>query len=219
MPDFWRRLIVALDVKRKEKIFRIIDSLYPRVRIFKIGLIPFTKFGPGIVKELVKKGLDIFLDLKFYDIPNIIENSVSIISQLGVWGFTIHIRAGREALLKAKAARERSSGKIKPLIFGVSELTSEKEGKKVLSLVRIASQLELDGVVASAREVSLIKKNFPSLKVITPGIRSKGSLPFDQKRIATAREAISRGADYIVVGRPIIEAEDYFKAARGILDS
>jgi len=143
-----------------------------------------------------------------------------VITGLGCWAFTVHIKAGEEALraVKKEVAKAARKGKLsRPLILGVTELTSKKSsGNKVLQLAGIAQRSGLDGVVASAREAGRIKKKY-HLKVVTPGIRPPGAGKADQKRVATAGFALAQGAVYIVVGRPIIEQKDYLKAAEAVL--
>lgn len=221
MSDYWQKLIVALDMEDKSKIKKAVKELLPQGVKFKIGVIAFTKFGPALVRDLVSAGADVFLDLKLYDIPNTMKRAAAAIVELGCWAFTVHIKAGEEALSAVKeevTAAAKESPRRKPLIFGVTELTSSKAAKqKVLGLVSIADKAGLDGVIASAQEIKLIKKRY-KIKVITPGIRSCRDDNADQKRVATAKFAFNHGADYIVVGRPIIKERDYLKAARRVLE-
>ena len=217
----WDKLIVALDSEDKFKIEEVVEAFSSRGVKFKIGSIAFTKFGPEIVKGFIGGGVDIFLDLKLYDIPNTMARAASVITELGCWAFTVHLQAGEEALEAVKRAVEDTAKKLnkpKPLILGVSVLTSSFTSQaEVDNLVKRAGCLGLDGVIASANEVKEIKQSFPNLKVITPGIRNPLDSAGDQKRIATAKQAFANGADYIVVGRPIIGKEDYLKAAEDIL--
>jgi orotidine-5'-phosphate decarboxylase len=218
----WDRLIVALDLDSKQEIEKVVKVLVPKKVKFKIGVIAFTKFGPQLVNKLIAKKIDIFLDLKLYDIPNTMKETASIIAQMGCWAFTVHIKAGQEALgaVKEEVARIcRDNGLRKPLILGVTELTSSQAGlEKVLSLAEGACQAGIDGVIASAKEAEAIKSKFGNkLKVVTPGIRNPNDEVGDQKRITTAQTAFKNGADYIVVGRPIIAKADYLGAAKEIL--
>ncbi|MFA7677437.1 MAG: orotidine-5'-phosphate decarboxylase [Candidatus Omnitrophota bacterium] len=216
----WEKLIVALDLENKKKIQNAVNKLFRKGVKFKIGSIAFTKFGPSLVKEMVGKGVDVFLDLKLYDIPNTMKEASRSYVQMGCWAFTVHIKSGAKALREVKKEITATARKLKarrPLVLGVTELTSESADKKsVLSLARLAKACGLDGVIASAKEAALIKRNC-RLKVITPGIRAGGGQRGDQKRVATAGFAFAQGADYIVVGRPIINEKDYLKAARDIL--
>jgi len=222
LSNFWDKLIVALDLEDREKIKEVTKTLGPKGVKFKIGSIAFTKFGPDLVKELIKSGKDVFLDLKLYDIPNTTAKAAAIIAQMGCWAFTVHLKAGRETLTALKTAIDKETpkrGQIKPLILGVTILTSsEAASEEVKSLVALADSVGLDGVVSSAHNVKEIKKSFPRLKTVVPGIRNPEDDKVDQVRVATAKEAFANGADYIVVGRPIIEKKDFLKAAREILD-
>lgn len=218
----YKKLIVALDLTDKKKIFKVVKELAPYGVKFKVGLIAFTKFGPSLVKRLVSENLDVFLDLKLFDIPNTMCNTAKIIAQLGCWAFTVHIRAGLKALKNIVDELDMITKKEKlkrPLIFGVTELTSQDAKlKDVIRLAEIAKKANLDGLVASAQEAYFIRENIgKSLKIITPGIRLPFSDTSDQKRIATAKEAFKNGADYIVVGRPIINSNNYLEAAKQIL--
>jgi orotidine-5'-phosphate decarboxylase len=197
--------------------------LAPKKVKFKIGPIAFTKFGPGLVKKFIKQKRDIFLDLKLYDIPHTMKETAAVIAKMGCWAFTVHLKAGKEALeaVKKEVARISRADRLRrPLILGVTELTSSNAGlKEVLRLAEKAYQAGLDGVIASAKEAKGIKSRFGSkLKIVTPGIRNPNDATADQKRITTARIAFRNGADYIVVGRPIITKKDYLKAAAEVLN-
>jgi len=217
----WNKLIVALDSEDKLKIKKVVEALSSRGVKFKIGTIAFTKFGPEIVKAFISRGIDIFLDLKLYDIPNTMAKTASVITELGCWAFTVHLQAGEQALEAVKRAVTDTAKKLnkpEPLILGVSVLTSSFTSQaEVDNLIKRADCLGLDGVIASANEAKGIKQSFPNLKVITPGIRNPLDSAGDQKRVATAKQAIANGADYIVVGRPIIGKDDYLKAAEDVL--
>lgn len=222
MVDYWERLIVALDLEDKRKINKVVSSLYPKGVKFKIGSIAFTKFGPSFVKELVAKGVDIFLDLKLHDIPNTMKRTAAVITEMECWAFTVHLQAGIEALCEVKKEVEGTARKYKirkPMILGVTVLTShEADLNSVIALAKIAYQAGIEGIIASPRESAMIKEQYNKLKVITPGIRSSSGNMGDQKRVTTAQYAFKQGkADYIVVGRPIIGQKDYLKAAEDIL--
>lgn len=216
MPDLWKKLIIALDLEEADRIKKAVRVFGPRGVKFKIGSIAFTRFGPALVKSLAAKGRDIFLDLKLYDIPNTMARTAGIITTLGCWAFTVHIQAGPEALKAVRRRVRETAKKLKvrrPLILGVSELTSRKTSRsKVLALAAVAAKAKLDGVVASAWEAGPIKRKY-RLKVITAGIRPEGEKSDDQKRVATARFALKQGADYLVVGRPIISRPNWLQAA------
>jgi len=217
----WEKLIVALDLEKKSEIERVVDVLAPKGVKFKIGSIAFTKFGPDFVRGFISRGIEVFLDLKLYDIPNTMAKASSIITELGCWAFTVHLHSGIEALTAVKEAvadTAKKLGKPESLILGVSVLTSSEASKdEVNNLVKRADCLGLGGVISSANEVKEIKKDFPKLKVVTPGIRNPQDAKGDQRRVATASVAFDNGADYIVVGRPIIGKSDYLKAAEEIL--
>ena len=214
----WDKLIVALDLIKEKEIKRVVSELSPKVKKFKIGLVPYLALGPKIIHWIRKKGADAFLDLKFFDIPNTMAEAGKVVLDLGVWAFTVHIKSGEPSLkilndrLKVEAKKR---GVRSPLIFGVTELTSKRASlDSVLRLARIASQSSLNGVVCSVWEARKIKNSF-GLIVVTPGIRKKRG--DDQKRIATVADALREGSDYFVVGRPIIGEKDYLKAAKDIL--
>lgn len=219
----FEKLIVALDLDSEKEIERAVKILSPKNVKFKIGSIAFTKFGPQIVRKLTKKNIDIFVDLKLYDIPNTMKETAKVIAEMSAWAFTVHLKAGKDALVAVRDEVEKTSREKnirKPLILGVTELTSSKASEEdVLKLVALASEAGLDGVIASAKEASAIKSKFKTLKVVTPGIRSALDEKGDQQRVTTAQAAFSAGADYIVVGRPIISKKDYLKAAEDILSA
>lgn len=218
----WDKLIVALDLERKKDIEKAVKTLSGKGVKFKIGSIAFTKFGPSLVKKFTAKNIDIFLDLKLYDIPNTMKQTAGVITEMGCWAFTVHAKAGPEALgaVKEEVASRAAVKKIrKPLILAVTELTSSAASTEgVLALARQARAAGLDAVVASSREAEAIKKEFGNvLKVVTPGIRGPRDRAGDQKRVTTARAAFKNGADYIVVGRPIIGQNNFLRAAREVL--
>jgi len=218
----WDKLIVALDLTDEKKIIGVVEALSASGVIFKIGLIAFSKFGPKIAEAVIKRGAKLFIDFKLYDIPDTMVETAKQLVYLGAWGFTVHIKAGKEALIRVKdeVAKTAKESKLpKPLILGVTELTSSQASlKQVLELAGQAKEAGLDGVIASAQEAKVIKETFAkALLVVTPGIRNPRDETADQKRVTTAKDAFLNGADYIVVGRPIISKDDYLKAAEEIL--
>lgn len=222
MADNWTKLIVALDFDDKKLINKVVKALSPKGVKFKIGLQAFIKYGPDLLKPLIRQKADIFLDLKLHDIPNTMKSAAAVIAQMGCWSFTVHTKAGVEALEAVKketAYWAKKSGKRRPLILGVTELTSSNASlEQVLALADIAVKAKIDGVIASANEAKAIKKKYGKLlKVITPGIRNPNDDIGDQKRIMTAKNAFANGADYIVVGRPIISKKDCLTAAIEVL--
>jgi len=216
----WNKLIVALDVRSEKKCKRVIAALAPPVTVFKIGPIAYFKSGPAIIEAVTKKGARVFLDFKFYDIPNTMLEAAKNFIDMNIWAFTVHIKAGVAplAFLRQELANEaKRKRKPRPLIVGVTELTSQLASRQaVLKLASLAKQARLDGVVCSVWEAKAIKERY-GLMTITPGIRHKASGD-DQRRVATAQDALKEKADYFVVGRPIVGAKDYRKAAEDILE-
>lgn len=209
-------LIVALDVPTKVKALSLVKGLKDYVSIFKVGPVLFTGYGPGIVKDIKDCGSSVFLDLKLYDIPNTVASTVKAIAELDVSMFTVHISGGKDMLKAAVDARS-----LYPKILGVTVLTSiaEVSIEDVMRLVKLAKDTGLDGVIASPLEIESIRKSVgKDFLIVTPGIRPKGTVAGDQKRIATPKEAIQKGADYIVIGRPIIESNQPKEVVKQILD-
>jgi len=207
------QLILALDVDTFKEAKGFVDKLYPKIKIFKVGSQLFTAFGPKIIELLHKKGAEVFLDLKYLDIPNTVAGAVAAATRLKVKMLTLHISGGQEMLQAAvEAARLQAKAlKItKPLLIGVTVLTSQttKPGE-VLALAKRAIESGLDGVVCSAQEAMdlrrKIKKHFV---IVTPGIRPDNFDRHDQKRIATVSQAVSAGSNFLVVGRPVLKALD-----------
>jgi orotidine-5'-phosphate decarboxylase len=228
------RLIVALDVDTFDKAEKLIDKLSKDVDIFKVGIAPFTDFGQKILSKLEEHGKKVFLDLKFHDIPNTVKNAASAAAKKGVFMMNFHCVGGKrmlEAAVKGSEEACAASGKKSPILLGVTVLTSMNDSdlsevgiegpveKRVLSFAGIARAAGLNGVVASAKEAQLIKKDIgKDFIVVTPGVRPLWAEEGDQKRVLTPKQAIAEGADYIVVGRPIIEADDPALAARMIIE-
>ena len=224
-------LLIALDVSSKKRALELADILRDVAGGFKIGSRLFTAEGPSIVDALVARGDKIFLDLKFHDIPNTVATAVTAASDLGVWMLTVHTQGGIDMM---RAAKEASlSGSVSPLVVGITVLTSldddalqtigvsRQVADQVTRLASLAQKAEIDGVVASPREVKAIRETCGSdFKIVTPGIRSSLETTLlghdDQVRTASAADAVQDGADYIVVGRPIIEAPDPIEAAQRI---
>lgn len=214
MLDIKDKLIVALDVDTLKEAKDLVDKLYPSVKIFKVGSQLFTACGPEAVKMIAQKGAKVFLDLKSHDIPNTVKKAVEVAAKLEVFMLTVHLSGGKEMLQAAASVVNR------PKIVGVTVLTSQSEdgtANKVLELAKLAKNSGLDGVVCSVSETKMIKKELgKDFIVVNPGIRPKDSSSNDQKRVATPKEAIDAGADFIVVGRPVIQAEDPQQAALNI---
>ncbi len=229
------KLIVALDVETTDEARRLVASLRGIAGLFKIGSQLFTAAGPDFVKEMIRAGDKIFLDLKFHDIPNTVAAAGVEATRLGVSMFNVHAVGGRAMMRRtAEAVAEcaAAEGRARPAILGVTVLTSsddatlrelgvrEKADEIVPRLAQLTADSGLDGVVASAREVSLVRTAVtkPGFIVVTPGVRPAGASQDDQARVMSPREAIAAGADYLVVGRPIIAATDPARAAQLILD-
>lgn len=216
-------LIVALDVETQAEALSLVKKLKAWVKIFKIGPRVFIKEGRKIIEKIHYQGKEVFLDLKFYDLPSIVSSATQTLLELGVEMFTLHLLGGEKmvSLTKEKLLeRAAQLGLTPPKIFGVTLLTSYTPSEyyqifnskgslkeAVLRLCEMARKVGIDGVVASAQETPLIKETFgKNLLVITPGIRLSGSQKSNQQRVATPTQAKAGGADYIVVGRPIIKA-------------
>jgi orotidine-5'-phosphate decarboxylase len=229
------KLIVALDVATAAAARHLVGVLRGKVGMFKIGSQLFTAAGPALVREIIDSGERVFLDLKFHDIPNTVAAAGVEATRLGVSIFNLHAAGGSEMMRRTAntvAECAASEGLPRPLIIAVTVLTSADAGTLaevgagldpavlVPRLARLAEASGLDGVVASPLEVGIIRSAVkkPDFVVVTPGVRPAGSALFDQKRVTTPREAILAGADYIVIGRPILEAPDPAQAAQNIID-
>ena len=225
------RIIIALDVKSGREGLEMAGRL-DAARIFKVGLELFTAEGPGFLENLRASGKEIFLDLKLHDIPNTVAGAVRSGARHGVRMMTLHT-AGGSAMMTAAAvaARETSDleGTVRPLLLGVTVLTSLKEDDlaeigmnpcvedQVLRLAGLARAAGLDGVVCSPREIAAVRRESgPDFLIVTPGIRPAGADVQDQKRIMTPEEAVALGADYLVIGRPITAAPSPGEAFRKI---
>ena len=234
-PDLRDRLIVALDVDSQAQAERLAERLDGLVRRFKIGSQLFTAGGPAVVEAIHKRGAEVFLDLKFHDIPNTVAGAAREAARLGVFMFNVHASGGL-AMMKAAAdgaaAAARELSVRRPLAIAVTVLTSldrdalhrelgvasSVEGH-VLRLAELAREAGLDGTVASPVEIAAIRRSLGAAWVIvTPGVRPAGSAAGDQSRIATPAAAARAGAHYLVVGRPITAAPDPAKAAEAILE-
>lgn len=252
MPDLKDKLIVALDVA-PEKAEYLVDLLLPQVKLFKVGASLFPAHGLEVIKMIGAKGAQVFLDLKFLDIPKTVysavasgtsssvkvcsvptgldevkaEDQVKEFIRYPVFMMTLHTLGGLEMLKKAKEGATDKANELKrkkPYLVGVTVLTSEAAdkdtSKRVLERAHLVKDAGLDGVVCAVSEAAIIRKEFgKDFIIVTPGIRPKDYPKDDQKRTATPHDAITAGADFIVVGRPIIEAEDPRAAAQEILQS
>ena len=208
-----KKLIVALDVNDKEKAMRLVTELSPYADIFKVGPILFLKEGKEIIRKIKDAGREVFLDLKFHDIPATVQRSVESAREIGVYSLTLHSAGGREMMCAASSVQNR------PKLWAVTVLTSQNtKVEEVVKRALLAKESGLNGVIASPLEIEEIKKACgEDFTVVTPGIRLQESKD-DQKRVATPASAVKAGADFIVVGRPIIEAPNPAEIAKNISD-
>ena len=219
-------VIVALDLEHTLAI-DLAKKLDPVNCRLKVGSQLFTSAGPKVIEELSTLGFDIFLDLKFHDIPNTVAESVKAASNLGVWMLNVHASGGS---IMMNAAKEATAELLEPpLIIGVTMLTSLSEedvneigiqdiSNQALSLASLAKKNSLDGVVCSVNEVRRIKELLgKDFITVTPGIRSSDSLKDDQSRVSTARNAIENGSDYLVIGRPITQSDNPMNSLDSII--
>lgn len=221
--------ILALDLDEREQAFQLLEHLGTSIRWVKIGLRLFTRYGPEIIEECAHQGYAIFLDLKLHDIPRTVATAVESLAAYPIDMLTLHACGGAEMLRQACAARGRYAPSLK--LLGATVLTSmdtadlasigirDTAQQQSLRLARLAIQSGCDGLVCSAQELSCLRKELgPASILVTPGIRPAQADTREQKRIATPAEAMRRGATYIVVGRPILEAEDPLLATQKILE-
>jgi len=214
------KVVVALDFDKINDALSFVDRISPKDCKLKVGKEIFTYFGPEFVKTLTGKGFDVFLDLKFHDIPNTVAKAVTAAADLGVWMVNVHASGGSQMMIKAKQALEHFGDKA-PLLIAVTVLTSMSEtdlrglgisktpAEQVNFLAKLAQESGLDGVVCSAMEAEQLKLSLgQDFKLVTPGIRPAGSAQDDQQRIMTPEQAMKVGVDYLVIGRPITKAKD-----------
>jgi orotidine-5'-phosphate decarboxylase len=229
--EYRHRLIVALDVGGYDEAARLVEMLAARVGLFKVGSVLFTREGPRICRLVKDAGAGLFLDMKFHDIPNTVYGAVRSACDLDADMLTVHLTGG-EAMLEAARKAKEEAGKKNLKIVGVTVLThltfedfhslflsDRSKNETVVALAKLAGQAGLDGVVASALEVPLIRRHMgPEFAVVTPGIRLPGAEKDDQVRVSTPKKAIQAGASHIVVGRPITADPDPLKACERILE-
>lgn len=207
-------IVVALDFPTQEQALAMADQLDPKLCRVKVGKELYTATGPVILEQLHKRGYDVFLDLKFHDIPNTCAKAVGVAADLGVWMVNVHASGGQKMM--EAACNELEKKTHKPLLIGVTVLTSMERSdlagigldiepmEQVERLAKLTQLSGLDGVVCSAREVALIRKICgKDFLTVTPGIRPEGSDVGDQKRVMTPRQAKQAGVDYMVIGRPV----------------
>jgi orotidine-5'-phosphate decarboxylase len=229
------KLIVALDVETVRRARELFSALRDVAGMFKIGSQLFTAAGPDIVREIVAAGSRVFLDLKFHDIPNTVAAAGREAARLGVSIFNVHASGGSEMMKRTAeevANVSEREGLLRPFVIAVTVLTSADAGtlaeagvyaspqEQVIKLSRLAEQCGIDGVVASPQEIAVLRSTIEreDFVIVTPGVRSAGTDSHDQKRVMTPAEAVRAGADYLVVGREILNADDPAAAARKILE-
>lgn len=224
-------ILVALDYDNKNHALQLIEKLDPNMCRLKVGKEMFTLFGPQLVKDIHDRGFDLFLDLKFHDIPNTVAKAVAAAAELGVWMTNVHASGGLAMMEAAKKALLPYGDKA-PMLIAVTVLTSMSDDdlkllginvpafEHVQRLARLTQQAGLDGVVCSAQEATALKSLLGhDFKLVTPGIRPVGSDAGDQHRVMTPPQAIAAGSDYLVIGRPITKAADPLAALQAIHQS
>ncbi|HBD7902431.1 TPA: orotidine-5'-phosphate decarboxylase [Escherichia coli] len=221
-------VVVALDYHNRDAALAFVDKIDPRDCRLKVGKEMFTLFGPQFVRELQQRGFDIFLDLKFHDIPNTAAHAVAAAADLGVWMVNVHASGGARMMTAAREALV-PFGKDAPLLIAVTVLTSMEASDLAdlgvtLSpadyaerLAALTQKCGLDGVVCSAQEAARFKQVFAQeFKLVTPGIRPQGSEAGDQRRIMTPEQALAAGVDYMVIGRPVTQSVDPAQTLKAI---
>ncbi|PRO72772.1 orotidine-5'-phosphate decarboxylase [Alteromonas alba] len=225
------RVIVALDFDDADKAMALVDQLDPAACKLKVGKEMFTLFGPEFVKSLIARGFDIFLDLKFHDIPNTVAKACKAAAEMGVWMVNVHASGGMEMMKAAKNAIAGSSHPQTKLI-AVTVLTSMDQAQlndvvpevspagQVKKLAQLTADSGLDGVVCSAKEAVMLRETHnDEFLLVTPGIRPAGADVGDQKRVMTPVDAIDAGVSYLVMGRPITQAENPLAALQAVNQS
>ena len=221
------RVIVALDFADAESALALVDRLAPSQCKLKVGKELFVRAGPELVRQLVGQGFKVFLDLKFHDIPNTVAQACRAAADLGVWMVNVHASGGLKMMQAAREAVDRSANL--PKLIAVTVLTSMRgedlhqvgldvePDAQVARLAGLASEAGMDGVVCSAQEATMLRHQIgANFLLVTPGIRPAGSEIGDQSRILTPAQAVTAGADYLVVGRPITQADDPISALQSI---
>ena len=221
-------IIVALDFSSRDAALALASWLDPAQCRVKVGKELFTRCGPAVVEKLQRQGFEVFLDLKFHDIPNTTAMAVKAAAGLGVWMVNVHCSGGLRMMSACREELAKINGPH-PLLIGVTVLTSMEQAdlagiglsvppeQQVMRLATLAEQAGLDGLVCSAQEASALKTAHPGLRLVTPGIRPAGSAADDQRRILTPRQALAAGSDYLVIGRPISQALDPAAALAAIV--
>jgi orotidine-5'-phosphate decarboxylase len=220
-------IIVALDFPTPDSALELAQHLSPELCRVKVGKELFTRGGPALVEKLQARGFDVFLDLKYHDIPNTVAGAVKAAADLGVWMVNVHASGGRRMMEAAREATEQVSHP--PLLIAVTVLTSmsaedlhelgynQSPQERVVQLARLAAGSGLDGVVCSAQEAPVLRKEMSDgFKLVTPGIRLPGDSADDQRRVVTPVDALSAGSDFLVIGRSITGAEEPLEALQQV---
>ncbi|MFQ7898920.1 orotidine-5'-phosphate decarboxylase [Stutzerimonas degradans] len=221
-------IIVALDFPSQDAALALAQQLDPALCRVKVGKELFTRCGPAVVEALRARGFEVFLDLKFHDIPNTTAMAVKAAAELGVWMVNVHCSGGLRMMSTCRETLDKIGGPA-PLLIGVTVLTSMEQAdladlgldiapqEQVLRLAGLAARAGLDGLVCSAQEAQPLKAQYPQLQLVTPGIRPAGSAQDDQRRILTPAQAMTAGSDYLVIGRPIAQAADPAQALAAVV--
>jgi orotidine-5'-phosphate decarboxylase len=224
------KIVIALDVSSADKALHLVKELHDFIGMFKVGSQLFTACGPQIVREIIGAGGKVFLDLKFHDIPNTVTHAAIEAAKLGVSMMTVHASGGRAMMQSVAKELQDKFGSKRPFVVAITILTSFDTRalfeigveipveEQVQRLALLSEQSGMDGVVCSPQEIHIVRKLFGAkFKVVTPGIRMPEQSLNDQQRIATPHQAISAGADYIVVGRAITDAPDCRAAVHSLV--
>ena len=223
------KVIVALDYNQESDAIKFVDSVDPSLCRLKVGKEMFTYFGPAFVKKLIERRFEVFLDLKFHDIPNTVASAVRAAAELGVWMVNVHASGGAKMMTAAREILE-PYGSDAPLLTAVTVLTSMDQEQlaavgierqvrdQVCLLAQLAGKCGLDGVVCSAQEAPMLRQIMgKDFLLVTPGIRPLNAAVGDQSRVVTPKQAVLNGSSYLVIGRPITRAEDPNEVLRQIL--
>ena len=223
------KVIVALDYNQESDALKFVDSVDPSLCRLKVGKEMFTYFGPAFVKKLIERRFEVFLDLKFHDIPNTVASAVRAAAELGVWMVNVHASGGAKMMTAAREILE-PYGNDAPLLTAVTVLTSMDQEQlaavgierqvreQVCLLAQLAGKCGLDGVVCSAQEAPMLRQIMgKDFLLVTPGIRPLNAAVGDQSRVVTPKQAVLNGSSYLVIGRPITRAEDPNEVLRQIL--
>lgn len=231
MSNLGPRIVVAMDFDNADQCLAMAKQLSPQDCRLKVGKELFTACGPNIVEQLMVMGFDIFLDLKFHDIPNTTSKAVKAAAELGVWMVNVHASGGERMMVAARDILERCSGK-RPLLIAVTVLTSMDANdlsaigishgpeEQVLKLARLTQSCGLDGIVCSAQEAALMRTQFGrEFCLVTPGIRLDTSPADDQRRTLSPSAAIAAGSSYLVIGRPITQSSNPADTCKNIIQT